>query len=148
VRQAFAHDAIVTMEAGGDERAPGAAITVALCGDWDHEPPCPLAPHHTSVQRPANEGADQRPADEGTADQSTADRRPGDRRPGDQVLLRVLFATEPAAEAEVRRRIQAALSRSSLTGPDGLTTHWRLLSAQPALLRADESQHAEQLIQS
>ena len=29
VRQAFVHDAVVAMEAGGDVRAPGAAITVA-----------------------------------------------------------------------------------------------------------------------
>jgi hypothetical protein len=59
----------------------------------------------------------------------------------------VLFATEPTAEAEVRRRIETALSQASLTGPDGLTSRWHLRSAQPGLLRADEAQHAEQLIQ-
>ena len=31
-----AHDAVVVMEPAGDERAPGACITVALCGHWDH----------------------------------------------------------------------------------------------------------------
>jgi hypothetical protein len=118
MRHAFVHDAVVTMGADGDVRAPGAAITVALCGHWDHEPPCPLAPHHTDAQRT-----------------------------GDQVRLRVLFAAEPAAEAEVRSRIDAALSGSSLTGPDGVTTHWQLRSAQPGRLRDDEAQHAGQLIQ-
>jgi hypothetical protein len=37
------------MEPDADMRAPGAAVTVALCGHWDHEPPCPLAPHHVRV---------------------------------------------------------------------------------------------------
>jgi hypothetical protein len=119
VRLAFVHDAVVTMAAGGDVRAPGAAITVALCGHWEHEPPCPLAPHHTDAQRA-----------------------------GGQVRLRVLFAAEPAAEAEVRSRIEAGLSRATLTGPDGVTTRWQLHSAQPGLLRHDEARHAEQLIQN
>src|SRR5579875_393452 len=108
VRQAFVHDAVVTL-ADGDVRSPGAAITRALCGHWDHEPPCPLAPHHTGVQRH-----------------------------GDEVRLRVLFAADPTAEAEVRGRIEAALNQASLTGPDGVTTHWRLRSARPGRLRADE----------
>jgi hypothetical protein len=49
VRQAFAHDAVVDLSAGSDERALGGAVTVALCGALDHEPPCPVAPHHTSL---------------------------------------------------------------------------------------------------
>jgi hypothetical protein len=76
VRRAFVHDAVVTMEAGGDVRAPGGAITVALCGNWEHEPPCPLAPHSTDAQRS-----------------------------GGQVRLRVLFAAEPTAEAEHAERL-------------------------------------------
>lgn len=119
MRQAFAHDAVVIMSADSDVRAPGAAITVALCGHWEHQPPCPLAPHSTVAHRQ-----------------------------GDEVRLRVLFATEPAAEAEVRSRIEAALSQAGLTGPDGVTTSWLLRSAQPDHLRADEAGHAEQLIQS
>ena len=55
MREAFAHDATVQLACGGDDAAPGAAITLALCGRWDHEPPCPLAPHHTSVERTAEE---------------------------------------------------------------------------------------------
>ncbi len=116
MRQAFVHDAVVTMEAGGDVRAPGAAITVALCGHWEHQPPCPLAPHSTDAQRS-----------------------------GGQVRLRVLFAADPAAEADVRRRIETALSRGGLTGPDGVTTRWQFRSAQPGVLRDDDAQHAEQL---
>jgi hypothetical protein len=117
VRQAFVHDAVVTRKAGGGGRAPGAAVTVALCGHRDHEPPGPPAPHSTAA-----------------------------RRPGGQVRLRVLFAAEPAAEAEVRQRIEAALSRDSLTGPDGVVTHWQLRGAQAGRLRDDEAQQAAQLV--
>ena len=49
MRQAFAHDAVLELAERADERAPGGAVTVALCGALDHEPPCPVAPHHTSV---------------------------------------------------------------------------------------------------
>ena len=107
------------MTADGDARAPGAAITVALCGHWEHEPPCPLAPHHTSAERS-----------------------------GDEIRLRVLFAAEPTAEAEVRGRIEAALSRAFFDGPDGITTRWQLRGAQPGSVRSDEAQHAERLIET
>jgi hypothetical protein len=50
VRQAFAHDAVIDLARGADDRAVGGAVTVALCGELDHEAPCPVAPHHTSVQ--------------------------------------------------------------------------------------------------
>jgi hypothetical protein len=81
MRQAYAHDAVLVMPPDADTRAPGGAVTTALCGHWEHEPPCPLAPHHTAV---------------------TAD--------GDRLRLRILFATEPDRVDEVRHRIDAALS--------------------------------------
>ena len=49
MRQAFAHDALLILDGDADERAVGGAVTVALCGALDHEPPCPVAPHHTTV---------------------------------------------------------------------------------------------------
>ena len=42
VREAFAHGALLGMDPDADTRAPGAAITKALCGHWTHEPPCPV----------------------------------------------------------------------------------------------------------
>ena len=51
MRQLYAHDAVVRMNPTDDPSVIGAAITVALCGDWQHEPPCPLAPHHTRTER-------------------------------------------------------------------------------------------------
>ena len=65
MRRSFAHEAVLVMPADADIRAPGAAVTVALCGQPDHSPPCPLAAHHTRADRV-----------------------------GDEVRLRILFATE------------------------------------------------------
>ena len=103
------------MAAEGDPQAVGAGVTVALCGNWRHEPPCPLAPHHTDAERH-----------------------------GDEVRVRVLFATEPAQEAEVRRRIDQALAS---TGGASAVTRWRLLSSGPATLRPGEHEHGQRLIQ-
>ncbi|MFJ1706389.1 hypothetical protein [Kitasatospora sp. NPDC088346] len=112
----FAHDAVVELEPGADPRAPGAAVTVALCGGWEHEPPCPLAPHFTSAE----------PA-------------------GSRLRVRVLFAADPADEAEARARIGAGLRRGALTGPDGRASRWRLVTDSPGDVRADEAEHGARL---
>jgi hypothetical protein len=117
---AYAHDAVVTLDPGGDFAALGGAITVALCGHWDHEPPCPLAPHHTDAV----------PAGDGT------------------VKLRVLFATDPDDEDRVRELIEKALSSGRLTGPDGRVTTWTVRSSSPGSIRPDEADHAARLAAS
>jgi hypothetical protein len=116
-RTAYAHDAVVVLEPGGDARAPGGAITVALCGHWDHEPPCPLAPHHT----------DATPEDD------------------DTLRLRVLFAAEPEDEDRVRELITRALSSGRLTGPDGRVTRWMVKSTGATDIRPDEADHVAKL---
>jgi hypothetical protein len=115
----YAHDALLDLEPGGDDAAPGAAITVALCGSWSHEPPCPLAPHHTRVHRS-----------------------------GTEVTLRLLFATEPEDEARVRGLVQQALDRGWGDGPDGERTTWRLVWAAPSAVTPDEADHARRLSRS
>ena len=117
-RTAYAHDAVVVLDPGGDSRAPGGAITVALCGHWDHEPPCPLAPHHT----------DATPADD------------------DMLRLRVLFATEPENERKVRELITQALSSGRGTGPDGRVTRWMVQTSSASDIGPDESDHAARLV--
>lgn len=116
MRQAFAHEAVLSLDAGADERAPGAAVTVALCGHWEHEPPCPLSPHHVHAQR-------------------------GE----DGLRVRVLFATEPVNETEVRRRIDLALS-GDWPFPEGFTTPWRLLHSRSSAVAPDEVSQAERLM--
>jgi hypothetical protein len=117
MRQAFVHTAELAMPAGEDAAAVGAAITVALCGHWEHEPPCPLAPHHSSADRD-----------------------------GDTVRVRTLFAAEPDQEPEVRRLIEQALSGGQLSRPDGTAARWQLRHSEAAEVSPDELAHAGRLM--
>jgi hypothetical protein len=116
-RTAFAHDAVVAMRTGDSPNALGGAIAEALCGGWDHQPPCPLAPHYVS---------------------STA--------VGETVTVRVVFATEPGNEQRVRTLIGEALAAGRLTVPDGGVAKWDLRSSSAGVLRADEERLAADLI--
>ncbi len=116
MRQPFAHEAVLSLEAEGDLGAPGAAITVALCGHWEHEPPCPLAAHHTAVERV-----------------------------DDDVRLRTLFVVDPAHEDEVRERIRAALSAGRLVDDGGHESRWSLRSSRSQTVRPEEVDHARRL---
>src|SRR5689334_9049419 len=117
MREAFAHEARLRLE--GDDAAPGAAVTVALCGHWEHDPPCPLAPHHCAVERT-----------------------------GSELRVRVLFATEPARETEARKRIEGALSTGRCVGPDDVSTTWVLMSAAASVVQPEEAEHARRLVES
>jgi hypothetical protein len=46
--RAFVHEAVVDLVEDADPRAVGAAVTVALCGHWEHEGPCRW-PHHNEI---------------------------------------------------------------------------------------------------
>ena len=116
---AFAHTAELDLPADGDSAAPGAAITAELCGEWGHEPPCPLAAHHTATARC-----------------------------GERVRVRVLFACDADQEDEVRRRIDLALNRGAQVGPDGAVTCWSLRDAVPGAVQDRERAYAERLLTS
>jgi hypothetical protein len=118
-RQAFAHDAVLTLDHGGDDRAPGGAITIALCGSWSHDPPCPLAPHHTRVHRFDGE-----------------------------VMLRLLFAAAPEDEERVRALVDDVLERGWGDDPDGHRTSWQLVESGPSPVEPDEEDHVRRLIRS
>jgi len=92
---------------------------VALCGSWEHEPPCPLAPHHTAAERD-----------------------------GEFVRLRVLFAAEPADERDVRRRIAEALATDHLVTAGGDAPRWRVVSEGPGQVRPDEAEHGRRLAEN
>jgi hypothetical protein len=119
VRAVFAHDAVLAMQGDQDMQAPGGAITLSLCGSWEHPPPCPLAPHHTAAERD-----------------------------GDVVRLRVLFAAEPGDEPEVRRRIANALAAGQVATPKGDLARWSLTFEAPAEVRPEESDHGRRLTSS
>ncbi len=79
----------------GDPAALGAAVTVELCGHWEHDGPCRW-PHHTS---------------------STVE-------PDGTAEVTVRFDAEEADVAAVRERIVEALGAGALIGADGLETRW------------------------
>lgn len=119
MRTAFVHDALLDPDPALDHRAPGGAVTLALCGSLDHEPPCPLAPHHTTVDV---EGA--------------------------LLRVRVLFAVEAADEARVRSLVESALAGGEWTYPDGVVSHWTVVSSGPDAVHLDEREHADRLVES
>lgn len=116
MRSTFAHEAALSLDPDGDERAPGGAVTIALCGSWEHPGPCPVAPHHTGVERD-----------------------------GDDLVVRVLFACAPEDEAGVRAVIVEALGEGELVGPDGLRTRWTLTRQAPSTVLPDEEDRAAAL---
>jgi hypothetical protein len=83
------------------------------------EPPCPLAPHHTHTERTA-----------------------------DQVQVRILFATEPSLESEVRQRLDRALAHGTQQTPTGEAANWELLASRPDTVQEIEREHGERLISS
>jgi hypothetical protein len=115
----FAHEALVEVRPGGDQRAIGGAITVGLCGGGEPPPPCPVAPHATTAEP------------EGSA-----------------VRVRVLFAADPRDEPWVRRVIGEVLDRGWAADPEGGRTTWRLLGSSPAPVRPEEREHADRLRRS
>lgn len=111
----FAHDAVVELAPGADPAALGAAVTIALCGSLDHEPPCPLAPHFSRTE----------PV-------------------GHRVRLRVLFVAEPEREGEVRSLIRSALDRGAVRTPDG-GADWVVVASTASPVAEDEVDHARRL---
>jgi len=109
MRTGFVHEAVVRLSPGGDPAAVGAAVTVALCGHWEHEPPCPLAPHNTGAQPR-----------------------------GGALAVRVRFACTPSEEARARELIDSALVGGRADSPTGETTTWQLLSSGPAAVLRSE----------
>jgi hypothetical protein len=100
MRGQYVHQATVLMAAGSDPSAPGAAITLELCGSWEHEPPCPLAPHHTDYARNGND-----------------------------VTLRIVFAAEPEKEggraAPDRKGPGRRVAHQTGRSEDELDLSWR-----------------------
>ncbi len=119
MRQVFAHEAELFMAPDGDIQAPGAAVTVRLCGHWAHEPPCPLAPHHTQANRV-----------------------------GGVVRLRTVFAAESDSEDAVRQGIDDALTGGELLGPGGVATQWQLSDSRPSAVSAAERKLGARLIRT
>ena len=116
---AFVHRARLALAAGTDVGAPGAAVTLALCGHWEHEGPCRW-PHHN---------------------EATPDGREDGAR---CVELRCVVAADKADEEVVRTLVYRALRAGGMEGPDG-PIGWRMLDSGPGELTDDELVLAERL---
>jgi len=92
-----AHEAVLELETEADAAAPGAAVTVELCGHWQHEETCRW-PHRTEVVSQV----------------------------GRVLSVRILYVAPPSELEEVRSRVVASLNRGELTGPDGDVHRWRV----------------------
>lgn len=85
-----------------DTRSPGAAVTVALCGHWEHDGTCRW-PHYSSITQTEK----------------------GPHR------LEVEFDAPDDELEEVTKRIEAALAAGQLKGPDGRCSKWLYLGETP-----------------
>jgi hypothetical protein len=119
MRELYFHEAVLAMVPHADLRAPGGAVTLALCGSWDHEPPCPLAAHHCST-----------------------------RWRGAEARTRVLFVAGPERELQVRGLVHEALAAGTLTDPAGVTSTWRLLDSGIAVPSSRERARGRRLASS
>jgi hypothetical protein len=119
MREAFAIEALVTAEQDTDLRALGGAVTLALCGAFEHPGPCPLAPHRTTTERQDQE-----------------------------VAVRVVAACERDRRTEVVQRIEDALASGSVLDPDGVPQRWRFGTSRLTGLRDDERDLADRLAAS
>jgi hypothetical protein len=113
MRDVFVHEARLALSPDDDERALGAAVTVALCGHWEHSGGCRW-PHLSTATR---------------HDDSA-------------MSLRTVFAADPEHEPVVRERIARALDAGRLDSPGG-TTEWSVLQQGSAAPTAEDRAWAE-----
>jgi hypothetical protein len=118
MKRAFVQCAEVVLETGADRAAPGGAVTLALCGSWDHAGACRW-PHHTSA---------------------TWDELRGH--------VRVVFAADEDEEMKVRALIDAALLGGECVGPDAKVSHWETTECRAGTLRESEETLAGRLMQA
>ena len=83
---------------GSDSRGPGAAVTVALCGHWEHEGDCPW-PHLSAMEAL-----------------------------GDRTYRLIVQFDAPDDELDtVKARIAGALQGGQVVGPEGQPSQWETL---------------------
>jgi hypothetical protein len=85
----------IRLEPGSDDRAPGGAVTVALCGHWDHDGRCRWP--HLSTITPDIDGYQR---------------------------LVVEFDAPENEVVKIKALIDPAVTHGELTGPDGLVSIW------------------------
>ena len=92
----------IALASSADPRGPGGAVTVTLCGHWDHEGPCRW-PHHTAIE--ASDGA------------------------GHEVTVQ--FDAPEQEREQVIALIEGALQKGEQLGPEGQISSWVLTPTSP-----------------
>ena len=95
------YECMIKLAADADERAPGGAVTVSLCGQWDHEGLCRW-PHYSTLE-PRADGLSR---------------------------LVVDFNAVPQDVELVRAKIKAGVETGRLVGPDGRISKWRIYQTE------------------
>ncbi|MBA2772746.1 MAG: hypothetical protein H0U36_01685 [Nocardioidaceae bacterium] len=99
----------------GEHAALGAAITIGLCGHWDHDGQCRW-PHYTDV----------------------AEAEP-------HIVTRTIFVADPTDEGEIRARLDKQLRTGGLEVPEGTCSRWELLAVGPVEPTAEELDHGRRI---
>jgi len=108
MKRTFVQCAEVLLEPGADPAAPGGAVTLALCGSWDHPGQCRW-PHETATEWDGRRGK-----------------------------VRVVFIAEAEDEMNLRALIEQALTGGECTGPDGKLSRWEATGHGAGILSASE----------
>jgi hypothetical protein len=116
VHASAVHAARLRLGPGADPGGPGAAITVDLCGHWEHEGVCRW-PHQTET------------VDDGEGVTS----------------IRTVFVGDTTELGAIHDRIAGALGRGTVDGPLGTAT-WSVLDDGPADPTIDEADLAARWI--
>ncbi len=109
MKRSFVQCAEVLLEPDAERAAPGGAVTLRLCGSWNHLGPCRW-PHHTSAEWDGRRGK-----------------------------IRVVFTAPPDEAAEVRALIDHALAEGACVGPDGKQSRWQVTTHGAGTLNAEET---------
>jgi hypothetical protein len=118
MKQSFVQCAELLLESGADPAAPGGAVTLALCGSWDHAGPCRW-PHLTHA------GWDER-----------------------RGRVRVIFVADAEDENHVRALIERALASGECAGPDATLSRWEATDHAVGVLTESEEALAVELAES
>ncbi len=126
MRPAYVHTARLRVD--GDPAAAGAAVTLALCGTWDHPGAECRWPHHTTAEQSADDGL---------------------------LVVRVVFVCDADDEPQVRAFVVDALAAGTVgevpetvdaaDGARARATSWTLDEEAPDVVRREERVLAERL---